>query len=204
MYDTHAAQQWDQAYDEGDTTRSWFQQHAQQSLRMLEASGVTDTDSVIDVGGGASTFVDDLLQRGDRDLTVLDISAVGLDIARRRLGDAASHVQWLVADLLIWQPTRTYRVWHDRAVFHFLTADEARRQYRQVLNAATAAGSMALFGTFAPDGPQQCSGLPVAGYSGADLAAELGEPWRLSAEAREEHATPSGTVQQFTWTVFQR
>ena len=202
--DTDAAQQWDQAYDQDETTRSWFQQHAQHSLKMLDAAGVTDADSVIDVGGGASTFVDDLLERGHRDLTVLDLSAVGLGAARHRLGDAANHVQWLVADLLTWRPIRTYRLWHDRAVFHFLTTGDQRQQYRHVLNAATAAGSVAVFGTFAHDGPRQCSGLPVARYSSTDLAAELGEPWHLTAEAREEHPTPNGSVQPFTWAVFQR
>lgn len=204
MTDIDAAQQWDHAYDQGDTTRSWFQPHAQQSLKMLDAVGVTPTDSVIDVGGGASTFVDDLLQRGHQDLTVLDISRVGLDTARHRLGTAAADVQWLTADLLNWQPTRTYRVWHDRAVFHFLTTEQQRHQYRQVLNAATATGSVAVFGTFGPDGPQQCSGQPVARYSSTALAAELGDPWRAIAEDTEQHPTPGGSTQAFTWTVFQR
>jgi hypothetical protein len=204
VIDTDAARQWDLAYDQGDVTRSWFQQHAQQSLEMLAAAGATNADSVIDVGGGASTFVDDLMARGYRDLTVLDISTVGLDTARRRLGDAAKHVEWLVADLLNWHPTRTYRVWHDRALFHFLTTEDQRTEYRRALDAGTTSGSVAVFGTFAPDGPERCSGLPVGRYNGADLAVELGAPWRLTAEAREEHLTPGGVIQPFTWTVFQR
>jgi SAM-dependent methyltransferase len=202
--DVDTAGQWDQAYDAGDTTRSWFQEHAGQSLSMLDAAGTTQQDSVIDVGGGASTFVDDLLDRGHHDVTVLDISATGLDAARNRLGHAAVDVTWVVADLLRWQPPRSYRVWHDRAVFHFLTADDQRQQYLQVLNAATATGSVAVFGTFAPDGPQRCSGLPVARYSSIELAGELGDPWRLTFEAREQHRTPGGAIQPFTWAVFRR
>ncbi|HET8987394.1 MAG TPA: class I SAM-dependent methyltransferase, partial [Humibacillus sp.] len=195
---------WDAAYGHGDTTRSWFEPHAEQSLRLLDRCGVGPADSVIDVGGGASPLVDALLERGHTDLTVLDISAVGLDIARARLGARADAVTWVVADLHTWQPSRSYAVWHDRAVLHFLTADDARAHYVEALEAATGAGAVAVLATFAPDGPEQCSGLPVRRHDEADLAALLGDPWEQVAVDREEHVTPSGGVQPFTWAAFRR
>lgn len=195
---------WDAAYGHGDTTRSWFEPHAVQSLRLLDRCGVGPAASVIDVGGGASPLVDALLDRGHTDVTVLDISAVGLDIARSRLGARADAVTWLVADLLTWQPSRSYAVWHDRAVLHFLTTDDARAHYVDALNAATAAGAVAVLATFAPDGPETCSGLPVRRHDADDLAALLGDSWEPIAVDREEHVTPSGGVQPFTWAAFRR
>lgn len=117
-----SAAHWDDAYAAGDTTRSWFQTEPALSLAMLDAVGAATTDSLIDVGGGASTLTDALLSRGFTDLTVLEISPAGLRTARQRLGAPADQVRWVVADPLTWQPARTYRIWHDRAVFHFLTA----------------------------------------------------------------------------------
>jgi hypothetical protein len=113
-------------------------------------------------------------------------------------------VQWLLVDLLAWQPARTYRVWHDRAVFHFLTSGASRRRYLHALDVATAQDSVAVFATFAPDGPQHCSGLPVARYSATELADLIGAQWLPAASDCEEHATPSGTVQSFTWAAFRR
>jgi hypothetical protein len=119
--------------------------------------------------------------------------------ARDRLGARAGQVHWLTADVLSWHPWRQYRAWHDRAVFHFLTAAEDRQQYLRVLDAATAPGAVAVFGCFAPDGPQHCSGLPVARYSPAQLARQAGPGWLLISQDREEHRTPAGTIQPFTW-----
>ena len=195
---------WDEAYGHGDTTRSWFQAQAVQSARMLDTSGITAADGLIDVGGGASRLVDALLARGHIDLTVLDISAAGLHAAQQRLGAAAERVRWVVVDLLTWQPARTYRVWHDRAVFHFLTTEPSRRRYLQVLDTATAADSVAVLATFAPGGPQQCSGLPVARYSARELADLLGEHWLPIENDHEAHVTPAGGVQPFTWAAFRR
>jgi hypothetical protein len=124
--------------------------------------------------------------------------------ARRRLGDRASQVQWVVADVLTWQPGHRRQAWHDRAVFHFLTSDQERQQYMDTLHAATAPAAVAVFGCFAPDGPQHCSGLPVARYSADDLARELGLEWMLISHAREEHVTPAGVIQPFTWAAFRR
>jgi trans-aconitate methyltransferase len=198
------AAHWDSAYGEGETTRSWFQQHAELSLQLMAATGVSAADSVIDVGGGASTLVDGLLDRGRTDVTVLDISAEGLLTAQSRLGSRATLVHWLVADLLTWTPDRTWQVWHDRAVLQFFTADADRARYLRALHSATAPGSYALLATFAPDGPTHCSGLPVARYSGAELAALVGQSWELLSTDTQEHTTPAGHPQPFTWTAFRR
>jgi trans-aconitate methyltransferase len=199
-----AAHHWDLAYSEGERTRSWFESEPVGSLRTFQLAGVSPADSVIDAGGGASTLVDALLERGFDDVTVLDISATGIQAAQRRLGPSAGRVQWIVADLRDWRPSRTYQVWHDRAVLHFLTADADRQSYLDTLTASTAAGAAAILATFAPDGPRQCSGLPVARYSAHDLAALLGDGWAPVVDDREEHVTPAGAVQPFVWAVFRR
>jgi trans-aconitate methyltransferase len=195
---------WDDAYSHGDTTRSWYRRESTWSLHMLDECDVSPASSVIDVGGGASTLVDALIARGQHDVTVLDISATSLEIARERLGAAGEGTRWVVADLLTWQPDRTFDVWHDRALLHFLVDDAARHAYLQVLNLATHSGSVAVFATFAPDGPEHCSGLPVARYDAHDLAELLGVRWRLCGAEREEHVTPGGAVQPFTWAAFRR
>lgn len=202
--DRGPAGHWDSAYRVGDTTRSWYQSQPAMSLRMLARAGVAPGHSVVDVGGGSSALVDALLDRGFDDVTVLDVSGVGLDIARRRLGPAAERVDWLVENVLTWRPRRTYQVWHDRAVLHFFTAQGLTDRYVQTLGAATRPGAVAVFATFAPDGPRQCSGLDVARYDAGGLADLLGPRWRTEAADREEHRTPGGAVQPFTWVAFRR
>ena len=199
-----AATHWDAAYAQGDDTRSWFEEHPAMSLRMLGCAGVSAADALIDVGGGASPLARVLLDRGFGDLTVLDISAAGMRHGQARLGPRADRVHWLTADILSWHPQRRYQAWHDRAVYHFLTTDEHRQQYLRILDAATAPGAIAVFGCFAPDGPQHCSGLPVARYSPAQLARQLGSEWLLISQDREEHITPAGTIQPFTWIALRR
>ena len=164
---------------------------------MLDAAEVTPAASVIDAGGGASTLVDALVERGFNDVTVLDVSSTGLRAAQERLGRAAVRVHWVVADLLDWRPERTYQVWHDRAVLHFLIAEHDRSRYLDTLHASMAAGAVAVFGTSSPHGPQQCSGLPVARDGAADLAGLLGDEWAPVADDREEHVTPAGAIQPF-------
>jgi trans-aconitate methyltransferase len=204
VHQAEAAAHWDAAYAQGDKTRSWFEEHPYMSLRMLDSAGVSAADAVIDVGGGASPLSGALLDRGFRDLTVLDISAAGMQHARDRLGSRADQVHWLTADVLSWHPQRHYHVWHDRAVYHFLTLDEDRQQYLRTLEAATAPGAVAVFGCFAPAGPQHCSGLPVARYSPAQLARQVGAKWLSTSQDREEHITPAGTIQPFTWVGLRR
>jgi trans-aconitate methyltransferase len=183
---------------------SWYQPTPEPSLRALGQLAVPATAALVDVGGGASSLVDQLLARGWVDLTVLDISAPALEVARARLGAAADAVRWVVADVTAWRPEKTYAVWHDRAVFHFLTAPEQRAAYRAALTAGTAPGSAVIMATFAPDGPERCSGLPVQRYAAAALAAELGPAFALVRDWREEHRTPSGGRQWFQWCVLRR
>jgi hypothetical protein len=202
--DDSTASHWDEVYAAGETASNWFQQHPHMSLQMLAKVGIRTDDSVIDVGGGASPLAGTLLKRGFADITVLDVSAAGMAHARQRLGDRAERVEWLVSDVRTWEPWRRYRVWHDRAVFHFLTTTEDRRQYLQVMDAATEVDGIAVFGCFAPDGPRHCSGLPVARYSSLDLADQLGTQWVLISHAREEHVTPAGVIQPFCWTVLRK
>jgi trans-aconitate methyltransferase len=199
-----AAAHWDGAYAQGDDTRSWFEKHPGMSLRMLGSAGVSAADALIDVGGGASPLAGALLDRGFADLTVLDISAAGMRHARDRLGPRADQVHWLTAGVLRWHPQRRYQAWHDRAVYHFLTTGEHRQQYLHTLEAATAPDAVAVFGCFALDGPEHCSGLPVARYSAAQLARRIGANWRLVSQDREEHITPAGTIQPFTWIALRR
>ena len=159
---------------------------------------------MLDAGGGASSLVDALLERGHRDVTVLDLAPAALAVARRRLGGAADRVAWVAADLLAGDPPRRFDVWHDRAVFHFLVDPGDRGRYVAVLRAALAPGGLALVATFAPDGPPRCSGLPVRRYDAEGLLAALGGGFSREATRREEHVTPGGTVQPFTWLAARR
>jgi hypothetical protein len=170
---------------------------------MLDRVGIGPSDSVIDVGGGSSPLAAALLARGHSDLTVLDVSLIGMRTAQQRLGDAAEGVQWLVGDVRTWRPPRRYLVWHDRALFHFMITDQDRDAYLKALEGATVPGrTISIFGTFASDGPRQCSGLPVARYSAAELAAAIGDIWEPVDDGRELHTTPTAVIQPFTWTAF--
>ena len=196
---------WDGIYRrKGEAGVSWFQDSADRSMVLLEACGVATTASVVDVGAGASRFVDGLLARGHRDVTLVDISEAGLEQARERLSDLGDVPAYVVADLLTWQPGRTFEVWHDRAVFHFLTTVEDRDRYRDLIHAATEPGSVVLIATFAEDGPTTCSGQPTERYSPAELAAEIGDQFIVLHSEREEHHTPGGIVQPFTWLALRR
>lgn len=201
------AAHWERVY-RGGGAHSWDQDEATVPVRLLEAAGVGPGASVVDVGGGDGALAAALLARGFRDLTVLDISAQGLAAGRRRLGPAAEQVAWVVADVRTWRPPRTFDCWHDRAVFHFLVDDGDRLGYGRVLSSATAPGAVAVIGTFAADGPPRCSGLPVARYDAERLRAVVTEvsglDWQLVEGASEEHHTPTGAVQPFTWAVLRR
>ena len=179
---------------------SWFQPHAHQSLGLIQGTGVPHTAAIVDVGGGASTLVDDLLAAGYQTLTVLDLSAAALSVARQRLCEQAAAVQWLQADITqVALPIHGFDVWHDRAVFHFLTDPGDRAAYvAQVLHAVKPGGHV-IVATFAQDGPTQCSGLPVMRYSAPELHAQFGEPFELVRHEKDAHHTPFGTVQQFVY-----
>ncbi len=184
------------------TQVSWYQPHARRSLDLIRRVSPPLDGAIIDVGGGASTLVDDLLDAGYHDLTVLDLSSVALAAARRRLGTRADTVRWVEADVLNASlPKAGYSVWHDRAAFHFLTAPADRGRYIEQVRQAVRVGGFVLVATFADDGPTRCSGLEVARYSPEALHAEFGAPFQLMTSEREEHVTPSGVCQAFIYCL---
>ena len=192
---------WDDAYrTRGFEGVSWFQPEPTMSLALVDALEVGHDAALIDVGGGASTFVDHLVRRGYRDVTVLDISAAALEEGRERLSDSTA-VTWVHEDLLSWRPQRRFDVWHDRAVFHFLTDPEERRRYLGLLADTVMVGGTVIMATFAEDGPESCSGLPVARYSAAQLTEEIGHLCEIVFTKREMHVTPDGALQPFTWVA---
>jgi 2-polyprenyl-3-methyl-5-hydroxy-6-metoxy-1,4-benzoquinol methylase len=192
---------WERVYATKPAERvSWYQEHANQSLALIRGTGAAATAAVIDVGGGASTLVDDLLDSGYSSVTVLDLSAAALAAARHRLGARAQGVTWLEADVTqVSLAPHAYDIWHDRAVFHFLTSKPERRAYvANVLRSVKPQGHV-IVATFAQDGPDHCSGLPVMRYSPEQLHAEFGASFSLQKQASEAHQTPLGTVQKFIY-----
>lgn len=184
---------------------SWFQPHAEHSLALITRAGIARDAAIIDVGGGASTLVDDLRLRGYRDLTVLDLSAAALQAARARLGDDARAVNWVEADITeVDLPRQRYDLWHDRAVFHFLTDAAQRHAYVEQVLRAVKPGGHVIVATFAEDGPDRCSGLPVMRYGADALHAEFGAPFELLEHHRETHHTPGGATQQFIYCYCRR
>ena len=204
MDDSEAQPHWQGIYATKDAAEvSWFQPTPEPSLRMIHKTGLEAGAHIIDVGGGASSLVDELLDSGFR-VTVLDIARNALDVARSRLGPRARDVNWVVADITRWRPTEQFDLWHDRAVFHFLTEPEQRAQYIGALKAGLAPGGWLVMAAFAPTGPERCSGLPVHRWSAPELQAELGEDFEMVESAAETHETPWGSQQAFTWTLFRR
>ena len=197
---------WDGIYlGRADDGLSWYQRHAVRSLAYIEASGVGRDAAIIDVGGGASTLVADLLQKGYTNLWVLDISPAALAAARSRLGDEAAPVHWVEADVTRAQlPPAYFDVWHDRAVFHFLTEPAARAAYLAQAHAAVKPGGHVIIATFAEDGPEQCSGLPVVRYDAPSLYAQFGDAWELLHTEKESHRTPAGALQRFRYCHLRR
>lgn len=198
------AAHWDDAYAQGETSRSWFETEPVMSLRMVDAAGVSSEASAVDVGGGTSRLVDALLARRHDDLTVVDVSDAALRLAQQRLGSDATRVRWVNADIRKWLPGRVFDLWHDRAVLHFLREPADQESYRNVLTAASHPGTVAIFGCFAPDGPTHCSGLPVVRRDVPALVEFMGPEWSLLAEDRELHPTPGGATQSFIWAAFVR
>lgn len=195
------AEHWEHVYQTmGSDQVSWFQAEARLSRQLIETLAPARSSAIIDIGGGASTLVDGLLGAGCGALTVLDLSPAALLLARERLGARATRVEWQAADVLEAPvPTHAFDVWHDRAVFHFLTADVDRRRYVEQVQRAVRPGGLVLVATFAKDGPFRCSGLDVARYSPTQLHAEFGAPFALLESHRELHTTPSGAAQAFTY-----
>lgn len=197
---------WQKVYTTKSATEvSWFQEHARLSLKLIRDAATASSQSIIDVGGGASTLVDDLLEHGYQNVTVLDLSSAALATAKARLGDKADGVHWIAANLLeVDFPKDAFDVWHDRAVFHFLTTKEERQAYlRQVCRAVKPGGAIVI-ATFAEDGPTQCSGLPVMRYSAKQLQSEFGPSFQLLSHQNESHDTPGGNKQKFVYCVFKK
>lgn len=183
---------------------SWYQASPNFSLELMEAASVRRDAPVVDVGAGASTLVDALLARGFTDVTLLDVAEAAFDRTRARLGARASAVHTIACDVTSWRPARQYALWHDRAVFHFLTEAADRAAYVRALAEGLAPGGTAIVATFAEDGPERCSGLPVRRYAIEALAAELAPVVTLLESRRELHTTPSGAVQSFVFGSFRR
>jgi 2-polyprenyl-3-methyl-5-hydroxy-6-metoxy-1,4-benzoquinol methylase len=201
-----AKDHWEKIYStKAANAASWFQPHADFSVGLIKATGVSRDASIIDVGGGASTLVDDLLANGYTNLSVLDLSTAALAAACNRLGSKAANVRWIEADITKANlPGHQFDIWHDRAVFHFLTTPEERAAYVQAVFHSVKPGGHVIVATFAEDGPNQCSGLPVIRYRADELHAEFGESFSLLSHEKEAHHTPSGTVQQFVYCYCRR
>jgi ubiquinone/menaquinone biosynthesis C-methylase UbiE len=196
---------WQNVYKEkGENQVSWFQERPTISLELIAAAGAEPNSAIIDIGGGASRLVDALIEKGYRDLTVLDLSEGAVSIAKVRLGQSAALVKWIVADVTQWEPPSRYDLWHDRAAFHFLTEASDRTAYIERLKNALRVGGHAIIGTFALDGPERCSGLPVVRYDAAQLSLMLTPSFTLLDTRRHEHKTPWGAIQQFQFGVFRR
>lgn len=194
---------WENVYATKDEHAvSWFQEKPDISLGLIRATGVNATASIIDIGGGASRLIDRLLDEGFKTITVLDLSERALTTSKARLGARGAHVQWVVADITTWEPSQIYDVWHDRAALHFLTDPKDRAAYVERVLKAVRPGGYVIIGTFAPDGPERCSGLPVVRYDAATLGELLGHSFELIESKRHDHQTPAGATQRFQFGRF--
>jgi SAM-dependent methyltransferase len=203
MQDEQRQLHWQNVYQsKSEHDVSWFQDTPGPSLELMDEIGVTPTASVVDIGGGASRLVDRLIERGYEDVTVLDLSDAALTAAQVRLGDLADRARWIVADVTQWEPATAYDLWHDRAAFHFLTEDADRAAYIARLRRGLKLGGHAIIATFALDGPERCSGLPVVRYSPNSLQETLGADFTLIASRSDIHATPWGSTQSFQFSGF--
>jgi trans-aconitate methyltransferase len=203
--DAHPEDHWTKVHrDKASDSVSWYQPTPEPSLNALDRLGVTSASSLIDVGGGASNLVDALIARGWTHLTVLDIAVPALEASQLRLGPDAAKVEWKVADITRWVPSAQYDVWHDRAVFHFLTEPAQRDAYRRALLAGVPVGGLVVIAVFALDGLERCSGLLVQRYDAQTLARELGAAFTPIECWNEDHLTPWGAAQRFTWCTFRR
>lgn len=205
MTDKNRQAHWENVYSsKGEKEVSWFQETPAPSLELMTLAGAAQDSAIIDIGGGASRLVDALVEQGFMDVTVLDLSAAALASARERIGSKSDQVSWIAADITAWAPPRTYDVWHDRAAFHFFTDTADQAAYIARLRRALRQGGHAIIGTFGPDGPEKCSGLPVCRHDSASLQAVLGPSFTLIDSRSHDHATPWGALQKFQFSTFQR
>ena len=205
MSDLGRQAHWENVYATKDEhTVSWFQERPDISLDLIWATGVKTSASIIDIGGGASRLVDALIDEGFEAITVLDLSEKALTTSKARLGARGAHVQWVVADITTWEPPQSYDVWHDRAALHFLTDPKDRAAYAERVSRAVRPGGHVIIGTFALDGSERCSGLPIVRYDAASLGKILGPSFELIGSKRHEHHTPAGAIQRFQFSRFRR
>ena len=196
---------WENVYStKGEREVSWFQDNPVPSLELIAMTGIPADAAIIDIGGGASRLVDALVERRLARVTVLDISAAALDAAKKRLGERAASVTWEIADVTKWEPSQRYDLWHDRAAFHFLTAKSDQTAYIERLKKAVKPGGYVIIATFALDGPERCSGLPIVRHDAGSLSAILGSEFNVIDARRHDHTTPSGAVQRFQFSTFRR
>jgi SAM-dependent methyltransferase len=196
---------WENVYTSKDERSvSWFQQTPAISLELIRATGVPATAAILEIGGGASRLPDALLDAGFAAISVLDLSDGALAIAKARLGARGAGVSWIVADVTTWQPMHTCDVWHDRAAFHFLTQAHDRAAYAACVAKAVRVGGHVIIGTFAPDGPERCSGLPVMRHDAASISRTLGPAFELVDSRTHDHVTPNGTTQRFQFSRLRR
>jgi SAM-dependent methyltransferase len=196
---------WQDVYSSKDETEvSWFEQSPAISLDLIRRAGAHSGTSIVDIGGGASRLVDALLEHGYQSVSVLDISEQALSVARARLRARASQVRWIEADVTRWEPEQKYGLWHDRAAFHFLTDPKDRSAYAERLMRATSSGAQVIIGTFAPDGPDRCSGLPVTRHDVNSLEQAIGASFEREETRPYEHRTPGGGIQRFQFSRFRK
>jgi SAM-dependent methyltransferase len=196
---------WENVYQtKGERDVSWFQESPEISLDLIRATGAKVDSSIIDIGGGASRLVDALVDEGFAAITVLDLSEKALATAKARLGARSASVKWIAADVTAWEPAQSYDVWHDRAAFHFLTEPKDRTAYVERVLRAVRPGGQVIIGTFAPDGPERCSGLPVVRHDAESLGKILGPACELIESRNHAHQTPMGGIQRFQFSRFRR
>ena len=205
MNSTERTAHWQAIYDVKPLdTCSWYQPIPTTSLDLISSMSLPQDAPILDVGGGDGFLVDHLLLRGFTDVTVLDISSKAIERAKDRLGEEASRVKWVVADVTTFEPDRQYAVWHDRAAFHFLTSSEDRKAYLHALRVGTSDASKAIVATFSTNGPTKCSGTVIQQHDDVSLKETFAADWTPIRTFSIEHVTPSGGVQEFVFGVFQR
>ena len=205
MSQYHTKKHWEEVWSQKQPEEtSWYQDQATISLEMIERSGLTRSESLIDVGGGASSLTAGLLEAGYLDITVLDVSGAALRRAKKRLGRMAEKIEWIEADIRAFEAPRPYSLWHDRAVFHFLTEPAAQALYVRTLDRSVKPNGSLVIATFAPGGPKKCSGLDIVQHDAGSLQAVLGANWRFLEEQIEVHKTPAGNDQKFGFYRFER
>ncbi len=196
---------WERVYKENSHLEvSWYQQRPTTSLALISSLNLDNTNHLIDVGGGASELIDCLLEEGFDNCSVLDVSPTALALAKQRLGVKSATVKWLAEDITKFNPKSDYTLWHDRAVFHFLTDDQDREKYKKVLQASVKTNGYVIIAAFTPTGPAKCSGLDIVQYDAQKLGKELGSSFSLVAEKAETHITPGGAEQSFGYYVFRK